>query len=174
MKNKFVIWLSIWLSIFCVACSSPSHTVLKTTGVAKPQTLPIRYNGLPGPISIETPEVRWSLAIWDNAVREGRWYAEAHRQEVERAKKKVKSSHAAMRGSNATEACIIARENGGSYGRGTNPSHFGRYQFSYSTWVANGGSPSTWGSASAAEQDRVFRSTVNAHGYSDWTPYDGC
>lgn len=76
--------------------------------------------------------------------------------------------------SNAVEACIIARENGGSYSRGSNPTHFGRYQYSRPTWQANGGNPNTWGTASPAEQDAVFRSTVNASGYRSWRQWDGC
>lgn len=71
-------------------------------------------------------------------------------------------------------ACIRQRENGGSYERGSNPSHFGAYQFSRSTWAANGGDPNEWGTASAEEQDRVFANTVARNGYRDWTPYDGC
>lgn len=72
------------------------------------------------------------------------------------------------------EACIIRVENGGDYGRSSNPTHFGRYQFSRSTWAANGGNPDTWGTASPEEQDRVFRNTVNRNGYSDWLPYNPC
>lgn len=75
---------------------------------------------------------------------------------------------------NATEACIVQREHGGSYSRGTNPTHFGRYQFSRSTWAANGGNPDTWGIASPQEQDAVFIRTVQRNGYRDWLPYNGC
>lgn len=75
---------------------------------------------------------------------------------------------------NATEACIVAAEHGGSYSRGSNPGHFGRYQFSRGTWIANGGNPATWGSASPKEQDEVFIRTVQRNGYRDWLPYDGC
>jgi hypothetical protein len=64
--------------------------------------------------------------------------------------------------------------NGGDYGRSSNESHFGAYQFDRQTWAANGGDPNTWGSASPAEQDQVFNNTVAAHGYSPWAPYDGC
>jgi hypothetical protein len=76
---------------------------------------------------------------------------------------------------NATEACIVRREHGGSYSRGSNPTHFGRYQFSRASWAAHGGDPDTWGSASPEEQDRVFVQAVEDDGgYSEWTPYDGC
>jgi hypothetical protein len=33
--------------------------------------------------------------------------------------------------------------------------YWGKYQFDYSTWVANGGSPPSYGNADVAEQDRV-------------------
>lgn len=33
--------------------------------------------------------------------------------------------------------------------------YYGKYQFDYSTWVANGGSPGSYGRASEGEQDRV-------------------
>ena len=85
-----------------------------------------------------------------------------------------RSAHSSGSTSGSTAACIRARENGGSYGRSGNASHFGAYQFDRQTWAANGGSPGNWGSASAAEQDRVFANTVASSGYSAWTPYDGC
>jgi LysM repeat protein len=87
------------------------------------------------------------------------------------------SSTASTRSSSAsgsTASCIRASENGGSYGRSANPTHFGAYQFDRQTWAANGGNPADWGWASAAEQDRVFANTVASSGYSAWTPYDGC
>ncbi len=74
----------------------------------------------------------------------------------------------------AIELCIIQHENGGDYGRSSNPTHFGRYQFSRSTWIRYGGDPNTWGHASPEEQDRVFRRAVNENGYQDWTPYNPC
>ena len=76
--------------------------------------------------------------------------------------------------SGSIASCIRASENGGSYGRSGNASHFGAYQFDRQTWAANGGNPADWGSASAAEQDQVFANTVASSGYSAWTPYDGC
>lgn len=75
---------------------------------------------------------------------------------------------------NATEACISDNENHGSYGRSSNATHFGRWQFDYRTWVGGGGAGSHWGYASPAEQDEVFRSVVAANGYGQWTRYDGC
>ena len=84
---------------------------------------------------------------------------------------------------NAIEACISARENGGSYGRSSNPTHFGRWQLSIGLWnrYAPGlesrfpGISRSWGYASPAEQDAVFMAVVaNDPGYQNWRPYDGC
>ena len=72
-------------------------------------------------------------------------------------------------------ACVAATENGGSYGRSSNPTHFGRYQFDRSTWAAWGGNPADWGTASPAEQDRVFANAVAGGGlYQGWLRWDGC
>jgi hypothetical protein len=77
-------------------------------------------------------------------------------------------------GSGSMERCIISRESGGNSQVMNGSSHYGLYQFSASTWVASGGSAGSFGHASVAEQQRVFRTAVAARGYSDWTPYDGC
>jgi hypothetical protein len=37
----------------------------------------------------------------------------------------------------------------------SNGLYYGKYQFDYSTWVAHGGSPASYGHASEGEQDRV-------------------
>lgn len=68
------------------------------------------------------------------------------------------------------EQCVIARESEGEPQVWNASGHWGLYQFSYSTWVANGGSPGDFGSASAAEQHEVFVRTSP----SAWAPYDGC
>lgn len=81
---------------------------------------------------------------------------------------------ATYHGSSAMQQCIITRESGGNSQIMNSTGHYGLYQFSYATWVAHGGSPSTFGHASVAEQNRVFWNTVAADGYRDWTPYDGC
>lgn len=66
-------------------------------------------------------------------------------------------------------------ENGGDYGRSSNPGHFGKFQFSRPTWIAFGGSPETWGHASPAEQEEVFDRAWNSPGGpGNWLPYDGC
>jgi hypothetical protein len=82
--------------------------------------------------------------------------------------------HGTHRGYATSEECVGAVENGGDYGRSSNPGHFGRYQFSRPAWATYGGNPDTWGSASPADQDTVFANAVAADGLSNWLPYDGC
>lgn len=77
-------------------------------------------------------------------------------------------------GSGSMERCIIHAESGGNSQVMNSSGHYGLYQFSYSTWVASGGSPSSFGHASVSEQQRAFHTAVAARGYSDWTPYDPC
>jgi hypothetical protein len=84
------------------------------------------------------------------------------------------AAHVSTGGMGSMQACIISRESGGNSQITNSTGHYGLYQFSYSTWVGSGGSPSTFGHASVAEQNQVFANAVAARGYSDWTPYDGC
>lgn len=44
---------------------------------------------------------------------------------------------------------------GNSQARSPDGKYWGKYQFDYATWVANGGAPSAYGNASAAYQDQV-------------------
>ena len=70
--------------------------------------------------------------------------------------------------------CVIQRESGGN-AQARNPAgYWGLYQFSRATWVAYGGNPATYGSASAAEQTRVFNNAMARGGRGNWSPYDGC
>jgi hypothetical protein len=80
----------------------------------------------------------------------------------------------ASRRSSSTAECIGQRENGGDYGRSSNPTHFGKYQYDRQTWAAHGGNPDDWGTASPEEQERVFANGTARYGYSAWTKYDGC
>ncbi len=77
-------------------------------------------------------------------------------------------------GSGSFQSCVIARESGGSSQVMNSSGHYGLYQFSESTWVAYGGSPSSFGSASVAEQNQVFNNAIAAGGQSNWSAYDGC
>ena len=72
------------------------------------------------------------------------------------------------------QACVIARESGGNSQVMNASSHYGLYQFSSSTWQAYGGSASTFGHASVAEQNRIFGNAMARGGQSNWSPYDGC
>lgn len=77
-------------------------------------------------------------------------------------------------GSSSFQQCVIARESGGNSQVMNSSGHYGLYQFSYSTWVAYGGSPSSFGNASVAQQNQVFSNAIAAGGQSNWAPYDGC
>lgn len=83
-------------------------------------------------------------------------------------------SSSSYSGSGGMQSCIIAAESGGNPGIWNASGHWGLYQFSYDTWVAHGGSPGDFGTASVAEQNQVYYNTVAVDGYSDWAPYDGC
>jgi LysM repeat protein len=72
------------------------------------------------------------------------------------------------------QACVIERESGGDAQVTNSSGHYGLYQFSYSTWVAYGGSPSDFGDATVAEQNAVFETAMADGGESNWAPYDGC
>lgn len=85
-----------------------------------------------------------------------------------------KPSGSAHRGYATARECISMVENGGDYGRSSNPSHFGRYQFDREAWVTFGGNPDTWGTASPEEQDAVFDEAMRQEAYSRWLPYDNC
>ncbi len=76
--------------------------------------------------------------------------------------------------SSSFQACVIRAESGGNPQIWNASGHWGLYQFSYSTWVGHGGSPSLFGKAGGAYQTKVFWQTVHDDGTSDWAPYDGC
>lgn len=81
------------------------------------------------------------------------------------------SQAATYSASSSFEQCVIHAESRGNP-QVYSPSgkYWGLYQFSYSTWVANGGAPGDYGHASAAEQHAVFARSAP----SNWAPYDGC
>jgi Transglycosylase-like domain/LysM domain len=72
------------------------------------------------------------------------------------------------------QECVISRESGGDAQVTNGSGHYGLYQFSYSAWVAAGGSAADFGNASVAEQNQVFNSAYAQDGTSPWAPYDGC
>lgn len=72
------------------------------------------------------------------------------------------------------QQCVVARESGGDAQAMNGSGHYGLYQFSYSAWVAAGGSPGEFGHASAAEQNQAFAAAYAEDGTSPWAPYDGC
>ena len=72
------------------------------------------------------------------------------------------------------QQCVISRESGGNAQVMNGSGHYGLYQFSASTWAAYGGSPSSFGHASVAQQNQVFNNAIAAGGQSNWSAYDGC
>jgi LysM repeat protein len=79
------------------------------------------------------------------------------------------------RGSTSFQECVIAAESGGNAQVMNSSGHYGLYQFSYSSWVAYGGSPAEFGHATVAEQNQVFENAMATPGGEDnWAPYDGC
>ncbi len=171
------------LLVVLVACGQPSTRVSFTAGPSEA--------ALPAAVSpaLDAP-LQWAVAV-DVNLRLARWYTQAQRSEralvvsyhpparpAAHSPKPVTPSrygHGSHRGYATAKECVAMTENGGSYARGSNPSHFGRYQFSVATWVAYGGSRGTWGNASASEQDAVFERAWNSPGGpSNWLPYDGC
>lgn len=113
-------------------------------------------------------------------VKLDRWLtglAEEHARQVAAAKKKstvTRTNRGSCIRDQGVVICISTCENGGDYGRSTNPTHFGKYQYDRQTWVAHGGDPDDWGTASPEEQERVFANGTAQYGYGAWTPYDGC
>lgn len=123
-------------------------------------------------------DIAHDIRSWDRAVRaaeDAERARQANRRRAARsaptAKQSGKGRH---RGYGSWQECTAMVENGGDYGRSSNRSHFGRYQFSRSTWVLFGGDPGEWGHASPADQDRVFANAVAQGASGHWTPYNGC
>jgi LysM repeat protein len=77
-------------------------------------------------------------------------------------------------GGSGFQSCVIARESGGNSQVMNGSGHYGLYQFSESTWEAYGGSASSFGNASVAEQNQVFNNAIAQGGESNWSAYDGC
>jgi Tfp pilus assembly protein FimV len=86
----------------------------------------------------------------------------------------VTSPEPAAAAAGSFQECVISAESGGNAQVMNATGHYGLYQFSYSTWVANGGNPADFGHASVAEQNQVFDTAYAADGTSPWAPYDGC
>lgn len=130
----------------------------------------------PPVLSYGTQPVDWSV-LRIRLDQDARWYTWASQQQppTTTMTRRVSATGGGHRGYATAKECVSMVEHGGSYDRSSNPSHFGRYQFSRGTWAAYGGNPETWGSASPAEQDAVFETAwASPGGPSNWLPYDGC
>jgi phage tail protein X len=77
-------------------------------------------------------------------------------------------------GGSGFQSCVISRESGGNSQVMNGSGHYGLYQFSEGTWEAYGGSASSFGNASVAEQNQVFNNAIAQGGESNWSAYDGC
>ncbi|HEY2279877.1 MAG TPA: transglycosylase family protein [Streptosporangiaceae bacterium] len=77
-------------------------------------------------------------------------------------------------GSGSFQSCVISRESGGNSQVMNGSGHYGLYQFSEGTWEAYGGSASSFGNASVAQQNAVFNNAISQGGQSNWSAYDGC
>lgn len=126
----------------------------------------------------DPPKIAQGVNAWDSQpailwLSTKAWH-EAEPRPAPARRRPPRSSAPRSKRSGSTADCIAARENGGDYGRSSNPTHFGKYQYDRQTWAAHGGDPSTWGSASPEEQERVFAEGTAKYGYGAWTPYDGC
>lgn len=170
--------LALVCALTLTACGQPAAHVAITAPSGAPQ------------MSAWSPALGPPLAFivaTDRQSREARWYFTAvanrpvARPKVEQPQRETtphpKPSHGggSHRGYATAKECVSWVENGGDYGRSSNPSHFGRYQFAVSTWAAHGGNPDHWGHASADEQDAVFERTWNSpDGPANWLPYDHC
>jgi len=77
-------------------------------------------------------------------------------------------------GGSGFQSCVISRESGGNSQVMNGSGHYGLYQFSESTWEAYGGSASSFGNASVAQQNTVFNNAISQGGESNWSAYDGC
>jgi LysM repeat protein len=70
--------------------------------------------------------------------------------------------------------CVVERESGGNPDVWNASGHWGLYQFSESTWIEYGGSATSFGNASVAQQEAVFMNALAQGGEFNWAPYDGC
>jgi hypothetical protein len=86
----------------------------------------------------------------------------------------VTAANVSTAGMGGFQSCVIRAESGGNPDIWNASGHWGLYQFSEQTWVAHGGPPGEFGTASPAEQTQIFWNTVGEDGTSDWAPYDGC
>jgi hypothetical protein len=103
-------------------------------------------------------------------------YVGRHRNEATYASAPAASpATVSLGGYSGFQQCVITRESGGNAQVMNSTGHYGLYQFSYSTWVAYGGSGADFGHASVAEQNQVFSNAMaTPGGANNWAPYDGC
>jgi hypothetical protein len=156
VKFRTFIFLAFCLLWVALQPSPTTRNEVRSMSVGQPQL----WDSLPAAVDSQT---------W--------WYAtlpEPTTTTVTPLRRSGTAGSASRRSSSSTAECIGQRENGGDYGRSSNPTHFGKYQYDRQTWAAHGGNPDDWGTASPEEQERVFANGTAQYGYSAWTKYDGC
>lgn len=163
VMSRVLIVIAIVVAVFVppahVTPDTPRITLASVDVTPRPQIHPTPWGVSDG--------ITWTTAVaWNTADLWIRTYNAAHQHHPRR-------PSGSRRRSRDPVECIGSTENGGDYGRSTNPNHFGRYQYDRQTWAANGGDPDHWGSASPDEQDRVFRDTLARYGTAPWRG-DGC
>lgn len=172
------IFFGIALTIALVACmvlmsmgrSDTRHKLKHTT-----TTLLSTLSAMPKPANPSEEALEDRYFTVHNDVSRGTPRSTSTTRKVSVAKPTTRTNRSGNhRGYTTTRDCIAAVEHNGSYSRSNNPTHFGRYQFDRNAWIAHGGDPKDWGTASPTEQDRVFNNAMDAGAYSRWTPYDGC
>lgn len=168
MKNKFVVFMSIFLSLLLLS-------VFSLAAVSQEKTKPeVRQVQAIAPGNYVGPTFGQVLKEVVERYNEQVVLYLLHQQK----KKPILSSTTSHRGYSTAKECASMVEHGGSYDESNNPSHKGRYQFSRPLWIANGGVAAHWDDWSfttPAEQDAVFETAWYApRGYNNWLPYDGC
>jgi nucleoid-associated protein YgaU len=143
---------------------------------AKPSTIPAAPSqlGPAAPVSapVHTSEVQQSASV--QAAPAEAAPAQAAPTQAAPTQAAPTQAAATYNGGSGFQSCVIARESGGNSQVMNGSGHYGLYQFSASTWAAYGGSPSTFGNASVAEQNQVFNNAIAQGGQSNWSAYDGC
>lgn len=169
MKNKFVIWLSIFLSLLLLWVFSPTAERKEKT---RPEVKQVRAFAT---VSYVGPDLGVFLKDAIDDYNEKIILYLLHQNEKKQVSVSVGKLH---RGYSTAKECVSMVEHGGSYTESSNPSHKGRYQISRPLWISYGGVAEHWDDWSLttpSEQDRIFESAwYSPGGHHNWLPYDGC
>jgi hypothetical protein len=175
MKKKFVIWLSIFLSLSLLAVfslSAASNEKARSEVQEIRTTTPGTHSGV---------ELQRTLVYATEQNNEKIVLYLLHQEQLkEKQSTKIYSKVGSHRGYSTAKECVSMVEHGGSYDESSNPTHKGRYQFSRPAWIYFGGVPEHWDNwelATPEEQDRVFENAWSqgpAVQKQQWLNWDGC